>query len=158
MSRGRYFAKFHNLNFWHLFFQICNIDFVLFWLGIWYDKYLIQVTSFEPTIHILRISFSHVSYHTIQYNTNVILVTFYHTPCFNEVDRRCTGFRSSVGLSVCLSVRLWTKSCPLCDFHNTSWIHFISTLLIKQPQVCREEDLLPNSTIWIFGIFFFSNL
>ena len=34
--------------------------------------------------------------------------------------------------SVRPSVRLWTEWCPLCNFHNTSQIHFIFTHLIKQ--------------------------
>ena len=37
--------------------------------------------------------------------------------------------------SVRLSIRLWTKSCPLCIFHNTSRIHFILAHLIKQFRV-----------------------
>ena len=44
-----------------------------------------------------------------------------------------TGFTS-----IRLSVRLWTESCPLCNFHNISQIHFIFTHLIKQLQkVCQ---------------------
>ena len=36
------------------------------------------------------------------------------------------------------TVRLWTKSCPLCIFHNTSRINFIFAYLIKQlPTACR---------------------
>ena len=40
--------------------------------------------------------------------------------------------------SVCSSIRLWTEWCLLCNFHNTSRIHFIFTHLIKQLQkVCH---------------------
>ena len=56
---------------------------------------------------------------------------------FIEVERGYTGFT----LSVCLSVRLWTKSCPLCIFYNMYniiQIHFIFAHLIKQLQkVCH---------------------
>ena len=31
------FAKFQNVNFWQIF-EICNFDFVLFWLGIQYES------------------------------------------------------------------------------------------------------------------------
>ena len=35
------------------------------------------------------------------------------------------------------AICLWPESCPLCIFHNTSWIHFICTHLIQQLQkVC----------------------
>ena len=64
------------------------------------------------------------------------------------------GFMSSVHPSVCLSVCLWTKLCPFCNFHNTSRIHFIFTHLIKQfPKVCRIWSILQNSKLWIFGKF-----
>ena len=54
-------------------------------------------------------------------------------PCFNEV---CWFHvvRPSVRPSSCL----WTKSCTLCIFYNTSRIYFIYAHLIKQLQkVCR---------------------
>ena len=44
-------------------------------------------------------------------------------------------------MSVRLSVRLWTESCPLCIFNNTRRIHFIFAHLIKQKN-------------WNFGKFF----
>ena len=61
-----------------------------------------------------------------------------YTPRFNEVERRYTGFTSSVRPSVHPpSVRLWTESCQLCNSHNTSWLHFMFTHRIKQLQkVC----------------------
>ena len=56
-----------------------------------------------------------------------------YIPCSTQL-KGYTGFT----LSVCPSVRLWTESCLLCIFHNTSWIHFIFTHLIKQLQkVCH---------------------
>ena len=62
--------------------------------------------------------------------------------------------RPSVCPSVHPSVRLWTKPCPLCIFHNTSRIHFIFAHVIKQLQrVCRVQGLLQNSKIWNFGKF-----
>ena len=33
----KFLAKFQNLNFWQ-FFDICNFDFVFFWLGIWCES------------------------------------------------------------------------------------------------------------------------
>ena len=64
-------------------------------------------------------------------------VVGFYTPRFNEVERGYTGFTSSICLSVCPSVCLWTESCPLCIFNNTRRIHFIFTHLIKQLQkVC----------------------
>ena len=57
--------------------------------------------------------------------------------------------------SVRLSVPLWTKSCPLCIFHNTREIHFIFAHLIKKlKKVCSVKGLLQSSKIWIFGNFF----
>ena len=75
----------------------------------------------------------------------------YHTPHFNEVEEGEYWFHL-VCPSVCLSVCLWTEWCPLCIFHNTSWIHFIFTHLINQ--VCRVLRFLKNSKIRIFGNFF----
>ena len=37
------------------------------------------------------------------------------------------GEYSGFTLSVCLPVRLSSESCPLCIFHNASWIHIIFT-------------------------------
>ena len=76
----------------------------------------------------------------VHFMVNEILISamwdqaFFYTPPFNEVERGYNGFTSSVCLSVRLSVRLWTKSCPLCIFHSTSRIHFIFAYLIKQLQ------------------------
>ena len=43
------------------------------------------------------------------------------------------------------SVRLWTKSCLLCIFHNTSQIHFIFRYLINQLQkVCCIFSFVKN--------------
>ena len=61
-------------------------------------------------------------------------MTAYYTPRFNEFERGNTGFTSSVRMSVRPSVRLWTKPCSFCIFHNTSRIHFIFAHLIKQLQ------------------------
>ena len=56
------------------------------------------------------------------------------TPATTNVKGGYTGFTSYIRLSV----RLWTKSCPLCIFHTTSRIHFIFAYLIKQLQkVCH---------------------
>ena len=54
---------------------------------------------------------------------------------------KLTGGYTGITLSVCPSVRpsvrLWTKSCPLCIFNNTHRIHFIFAHLIKQlKKVC----------------------
>ena len=37
-----------------------------------------------------------------------------------------------------VSDRLGTESCPLCVFHNTSWMHFIFTHFINQLQEVRR--------------------
>ena len=37
-------AKFQNLYFWQ-FFQICNFDCVLFWLGIWYESIVLVIVG-----------------------------------------------------------------------------------------------------------------
>ena len=56
-----------------------------------------------------------------------------YTLRFKEVERWVYWFHV-----VRPSVRPWTKSCPLCIFHNTSQIHFVFAHLIKQLQkVCR---------------------
>ena len=48
------------------------------------------------------------------------------------------SWKGNIVVSRYASVRLWTESCLLCIFHNTSRIYFISTHLIKQLQnVCR---------------------
>ena len=48
------------------------------------------------------------------------------------------GGYTGITLSVCPSVRLWTESCPLCNFNNTHRIHFIFAHLIRQlKKVCR---------------------
>ena len=54
----------------------------------------------------------------------IAMTALYYTPLFNEVDRGVYWYHL-VRLSVCLSVRLWTESCPLCIFNNTHRIHFI---------------------------------
>ena len=54
-----------------------------------------------------------------------------------------------------LSVHLWTESCQLCIFHNTSRIYFIVTHLINQLQkVCCVLRVLTNFKIGIFANFF----
>ena len=64
-------------------------------------------------------------------------------PASTKLKGGYTGFTSSVRPSVCPSVHLWTKPCPLCIVHNTSRIHFIFAHLIKQLQkVCRVWGLL----------------
>ena len=50
-------------------------------------------------------------------------------PPFNKVERGVYWFHV-----IRPSVRLWTKSCPLCIFHNTCRIHFIFAHLIEQLQ------------------------
>ena len=64
--------------------------------------------------------------------------------------RGCTGFN----LFACLSVRLWTESCPPCIFPNSRLIHFIFTHLIKQLQKMCSVYFFQNSQIWSFGEFF----
>ena len=57
-----------------------------------------------------------------------------------------TGFT----LSICSFVRLWTESCQLCIFHNTSRIYFIFAHFINQlHEVCR---LLRFLKIWFLAI------
>ena len=66
-----------------------------------------------------------------------------------------TKLKGGILVSPCLSVPLWTESCPLCIFHNTSQIHFIFAHLINQlHEVCRVLRFLKNFEIWIFGFFF----
>ena len=65
----------------------------------------------------------------------------------------------SVCLSFHLSVCLWIESCPLCNFHNTAWIHFIIAHLNKQlSKVCCVKSCWQNSIIWIFAILFLNLL
>ena len=74
-------------------------------------------------------------------------------PASRKLKTGYTGFTSSVRLSVRLSIGLWKESCPLCNFHNTSWIHFILTHLIKQLQkVCliTISAKLQNLNFWQF--------
>ena len=57
--------------------------------------------------------------------------------------------------SVCPSIRpsvsLWTESCPLCIFHDTSRFHFIFTHLINQLQkLCRMLRFLKSLKFWQF--------
>ena len=60
-----------------------------------------------------------------------------------------------VSLSTRWSARLWTESCPLCIFHNTSQIHFIFTHHINQLQkVCRVLSHVQNYKIQNFVKFF----
>ena len=60
---------------------------------------------------------------------NVCSMNHYCTPCFNEVERGVYWFHV-----VCPSVDIIVS---LFIFHNTCWIHFIFTHLIKQLQkVC----------------------
>ena len=79
-------------------------------------------------------------------------ITYIYTPHFSEVERG--GILVSRRPSVCP----WTESCPLRNFHNDSWIHFIFTHLIKQLmkrcRVYRVFFFLQNSKIRIFGKFF----
>ena len=64
-------------------------------------------------------------------------------------QREYTGSTLSIRPSACL----WTKSCLLCIFHNTSQIHFIFTHEINQLQnVSHTLRLFKNSKI---GIIFF---
>ena len=44
------------------------------------------------------------------------------------------SWKGGILVSCCLSVRLWTKPCPLCIFHNACRIHFIFAHLMKQLQ------------------------
>ena len=54
-----------------------------------------------------------------------------------------------------LSVPLWTESCPLCIFYNTSWIQFIFIRFINQLQkVCCTLELFLEYKISIFCNFF----
>ena len=68
---------------------------------------------------------------------NKIITTTTIPPRFDGVKRGIYWFHV-IHPSVRLSVRLWTKPCPLCNFHNTSRIHFIFVHVIRQLQkVCR---------------------
>ena len=58
---------------------------------------------------------------------------------FNEVEGWYTGFSSSF----CLSVHLWTETCPLCIFYNTRRIRFMFIHLIKQPQKEATSEGVP---------------
>ena len=60
-----------------------------------------------------------------------------------------TYIKYAIQMFVCLSVRMWTESCLLCNFYDTSHIHFIFTHLIKQLQkVCHMLSFLHNSLTW----------
>ena len=61
-----------------------------------------------------------------------ICISYHYTLCSTKL--KGVYWFHLVHLSVCPLVRLWTESCPLCIFHNTCWIHFIFTHLIKQIQ------------------------
>ena len=61
----------------------------------------------------------------------------YYMSHFTPLQQRWKGDILVSTLSVCPSVLLWMKSCPLCIFNNTRRIHFIFTHPIKQHQkVC----------------------
>ena len=47
------------------------------------------------------------------------------TPCTTSIRSLFPSVRLSVCLSVCLLVRLWTNLCPLHNFHNIDFNHFI---------------------------------
>ena len=87
------------------------------------------------------------SFLAMKSNTNLV----YYTPCFNKVERGVYWFHL-VHLSVRLSIRLWMESCPLCILHNTSWIHFIFTHLIKKLQkVCHVQIFNSNFSSFDLG-------
>ena len=60
---------------------------------------------------------------------------------FNKIEGGYTGFTLSVCPSICPSICLSVHLCLLCIFHNTCWIHFIFTHLIKQRQATSEGAL-----------------
>ena len=69
-------------------------------------------------------------------------------PASTKLKGRYTGFT----LSVCLPLRLWTESCPLCIFNNTHHIHIILVHLIKQLQkVCCMYNNGPNGHLFYVG-------
>ena len=78
-----------------------------------------ECSSLNMLIHDIMITAAHA------------VCTYYYTHHFNEVERGVYWFHV-VRPSVRLSIRLWTKSCPLCIFHNNSRIHFIFAHLINQ--------------------------
>ena len=53
------------------------------------------------------------------------IISCYYTLASAKLKRVYTGFTLSICPSVYLSVRLWTESCLLCIFHNTSRVHFV---------------------------------
>ena len=88
------------------------------------------------------------------------MLLFLYPPPRNEVERWVYWFHG-VRLSVRPSICLWTESCPLCKFHNTSQIHFIFTCLFKQLQKVRcvlVVLVFVNSKIWNFGNLFYFRL
>ena len=82
-------------------------------------------------------------------------------PSANEVERGvlvwlCPSIYLSVclsaGPSVCPSMPLWNKLCPLCISYNAIHINFIFTHPINQLQeVCCISSLCLISKIWIFA-------
>ena len=77
--------------------QICNFDIVLFWLGIQYDSIVWVIMRQRGVSWECR----HSSW--IDLRINVFTQNNYYTPCFNQVERRYTGFTLSVRLSIHLS-------------------------------------------------------
>ena len=78
-----------------------------------------------------------------------------YTPASMKLKGGYTGFTLSVCLSIHPSVRpsvsLWTESCPLCIFHDTSRFHFIFTHLINQLQkLCSMLRFLKSLKFWQF--------
>ena len=83
---------------------------------------------------------------TIEY---IHCVEAYHTPRFNTV-----GSWVYILISHCLSVCLWTESCPLCIFHKTCQIHFISyTSCQATSESVSHANLSKILKIRIFGKF-----
>ena len=62
------------------------------------------------------------------------------------------GILVSPCLSVCLSVYLWTESCPLCIFNNTRPIHFIFCTSYQATSKVLHVKLV--SKLKFFGKFF----
>ena len=90
--------------------------------------------------------------YSVTYRLILYMVLFIHPLRRSWKGRMLISRRPSIRLSV----RLWTKSCPLCIFHNTRRIHIIFAHLssnFKRCVACKDCCKFPNLN---FCHFFYS--
>ena len=102
--------------------------------------------------------------HSLPKNYGVAFVDLYADPCPEFVIDMvilyvilcyCTPLQWNFTLSVSLCVCLWTELCPLCIFHNASWIYFMCTHHINQLQkMCHMSSCWKNPEFGFWGFFF----